>query len=79
MNVKRWMRNWQARFDSLGVEVMVADVAQSSVVVNVAERTIILAPYLSAFAAEKVLDGLYRWWERRLERPECESWSLMTC
>jgi hypothetical protein len=79
VNVKRWMRDWQLRFGSLGVEVMVADVAQSSVVVNVAERTIILAPFLSAFRAERVLDGLYKWWRFQSKKPEAETCLLMSC
>jgi len=80
MNVKRWMRDWQTRFDTLGVEVIVADVAQSSVVVNLAERTIILAPHLSVSSAERMLHNLYKLWECwRTERRETESCALMSC
>jgi hypothetical protein len=79
MNVKRWMRNWQSKFSSLGVELIVADVAQSSVVVNVAEKTIILAPYLPVSTAQKVLDLLYKWWEHHPEKSESESFSLVSC
>jgi hypothetical protein len=73
------MRNWQTRFSSLGVELIVADVAQSSVVVNVPEKAIILAPYLPVSTAEKVLDLLYKWWQHQAEKCESESFSLVSC
>ena len=78
MNVKRWMRNWRGRFSSLGVEVMVADVGQSSVVVNVAERTIILSPYLAVYTAERTLERLHGWWVRQPEQVHSESCSLLS-
>jgi hypothetical protein len=78
MNVKRWMRDWQIRFGSLGVEVIVADVAQSSVVVNVAERTIILSPHLAVYTAERILERLNGWWRRQPEQLHSESCSLVS-
>jgi hypothetical protein len=79
MNVRRWIRTWQTKFNSLGIELMVADVAQSSVVVNVPERTIILTPSLKVSTAEKVLRRLYRWWECQTGRCESQSYSLVSC
>ncbi len=79
MNVKRWMRSWQARFGSLGIEVMVADVAQSSVVVDVAGRTVILAPSLEVTAADRTLQKVYKWWQHRTDRVEGERCSLVSC
>lgn len=74
------MRDWQIRLSYLGVEVIVAYVAQSSVVVNLAERTIILAPHLSVSSAETVLHNLYKLRECwRTERRETESCALMSC
>lgn len=67
-NVKRWMRNWQLRFASLGVQVVVADVAQSSVALDVAERTVVLAPSLEVSAAEKMLHKVYSWWQNHSAR-----------
>ena len=78
MNVKRWMRNWQSRFSHLGIEVTVADVGQSSVVVNVAERTIILSPRLTVCTAERILERLQGWWARQPEQLHSESCSLVS-
>jgi hypothetical protein len=72
------MRSWQERFGSLGVEVMVADVAPSSIVVDVRQRTIVLAPSLTVLAAERTLDRLYRWWERQPENISGECCSLVS-
>jgi len=65
MNVKRWMQTWQEKFEQVGVQVIVADVAQSSIVVDVAERTVVLAPSLKVSAADRMLDKVYRWWQRQ--------------
>lgn len=65
MNVKRWMRGWQDRFSPLGVQIIVADVAQSSILVDAAEQTIVLAPSLKLSAADKLLDKIYGWWQRQ--------------
>jgi hypothetical protein len=79
MNVKQWMRDWQERFGSIGVELIVADVAQSSVVVDVAERTVVLAPSLKLSVAEKVLHKIHAWWERQSDTVEEHSCSLVSC
>ena len=78
MNVKRWMRDWQERFGPLGVQVIVADVAQSSVVVNVAERAVILSPNLAMYTAERVLERLYGWWRRQPGQLHSETCSLVS-
>jgi hypothetical protein len=79
MTAKRWMHNWQARFKRLEIDLIVADISPSSVIVNVAEGTIVLAPHLSIFRAEKVLEGLYGWWQNRMEDSQRESYSLVSC
>jgi len=79
MNVKHWMRNWQERFASLGVELIVADVAQSSVVVDVAERMVVLAPSLKLSAADRMLQKIHAWWQRQSDRVEGQSCSLVSC
>ena len=79
MNVNRWMQDWQVKFDRFGVQVIVADVAQSSLVVDVAERTVILAPSLKVTAAERMLQKVYRWWQRQSDMSEERLCSLMTC
>ncbi len=79
MNVRQWMRHWQERFRWLGVELIVADVAQSSVVVDVAERTIVLAPSLKLVAAERMLQKIHVWWQRESKRVEGQSCSLVSC
>ena len=65
VNVRRWIREWQTRFDSLGVQVIVADVAQSSVAVDVSEMTVVLAPSLRVSAAERTLRKVYIWWQQQ--------------
>jgi len=72
------MRDWRVGFGSLGVKVIVADVAQSSVVVNLAERTIILSPHLAVYTAERILERLYKWWLRQPEQLHGESCSLLS-
>lgn len=72
------MREWQERFGSLGVDVIVADVAQSSVVVNVAERAVILSPNLAMYTAERVLERLYGWWRRQPGQLHSETCSLVS-
>jgi len=79
MNLKRWMEDWQAKFAPLGVQVIVADVAQSSVVVDVAERTIVLAPSLKVSAAERMLHKVYKWWQRQPEVSGGRLCSLVSC
>ncbi len=78
MAVRRRMREWQERFGSLGVDVIVADVAQSSVVVNVAERAVILSPNLAMYTAERVLERLYGWWRRQPGQLHSETCSLVS-
>ena len=79
MNLRDWMRNWQEQFDPLGVDVMVADVGQSSVVVDAAERTIFLAPSLKLSAAERMLRKIYAWWQWQAERVEGHRCCLVAC
>lgn len=78
MNVKRWMRDWQERFGSLGVDVIVADVAQSSVVVNVPEKAVILSPNLAMYTAERILGRLYHWWHHQREQMHHPSCALVS-
>lgn len=70
MNIKRWMRGWQARFSSFGVQVIVADVGQSVIFVDAAERTIALAPSLRVPAANKMLKRIHEWWQCREDAVE---------
>lgn len=79
MNIRHWMRNWQDRFASLGVEVLVADVAQSCVAVDIRERTVILAPSLKLTAADKILQKVYQWWRYDSDRVEGQLCSLLSC
>ena len=65
MNLRRWMQHWQSKFGTLGVEVVVADVAQSSLVVDVAEGTVVLSPSLKVAAADNMLHKVYTWWRRQ--------------
>jgi hypothetical protein len=65
MSAERWMQNWQTRFAPLGVEIVVADVAQSSVFLDIAERRVVLAPSLKLSAAERMLAAVYQWWRRQ--------------
>lgn len=79
MNVRGWMRNWQEQFDSLGVQVMVADVGQSSVLVDAAEKTVILAPSLKLSAADRMLRKIYVWWQWQTETVEGQQCCLVAC
>ena len=79
MNVRSWMKNWQEQFGPLGVEVMVADVGQSSVVVDAAERTVILAPSLKLSAADRMLRKIYTWWQWQIEKVEGQRCCLVAC
>ena len=79
MDVKHWMRDWHQRFGSLGMKVIVADVAQSCVVVDIAGRTVILAPSLKLTSAQKVLEKVYAWWQHQSTRVEGEFCSLVSC
>jgi hypothetical protein len=79
MNVKRWMQDWQARFEPFGVQVVVADVAQSSIVVDVAERMVILAPSLRVSAADRMLEKVYGWWQRQPGIVEGQLCSMVAC
>jgi hypothetical protein len=78
MSVKRWMRDWRARFGYLGVEVLVADVGQSSVVVNVPEKSIVLSPRLTMVNAEELIGRLYKWWRRQPNPVHTEPCSLVS-
>jgi hypothetical protein len=73
------MQHWREKFDWLGVQLMVADVGQCSIVVDAAERMVILAPALKVTAAERVLEKVYGWWQRRNEVSEEKLCSLVTC
>lgn len=79
MNIESWMEAWRVRFDSLGVEVIVADVAQSSVVIDVPARTIILAPSLKLTSAEKILQKVYGWWRQQDEIAAAYPCSFLSC
>jgi hypothetical protein len=78
MNVRRWMESWQVKFGQLGVELMVADVGQSSVHVDVAEARVVLAPSLRVSAADRMLDKVYVWWLRQPQVSEERPCSLVT-
>lgn len=78
-NVKRWMQDWQAKFEPFSVQVIVADVGQYSIVVDVAERTLILAPSLKVSAADSVLQRVYRWWQRQPRMVEEQLCSMVAC
>jgi beta-lactamase superfamily II metal-dependent hydrolase len=62
MSAERWMQTWQIRFAPLGVEIVVADVGQSSVFLDMAERKVVLAPSLNVENAEKMLVAVLKWW-----------------
>lgn len=79
MNVRGWMKNWQEQFDSLRVEVVVADVGQSSVLVDAAERTVFLAPSLKLSTADRMLRKIYAWWQWQAERVEAQRCCLVAC
>lgn len=65
MSAHRWMQKWQMRFAALGVEVVVADVGQSSFFLDLAERKVVLAPSLEVDKAEKMLAAVQQWWEHQ--------------
>lgn len=67
MSAHRWMQKWQMRFAPLGVEVVVADVGQSSFFLDLAERKVVLAPSLEVDKAEKMLSAVHEWWEHQPE------------
>jgi len=67
MSAERWMQNWQTRFAHLRVEIVVADVAQSSLFLDIAERRVVLAPSLRLSTAEKMLAAVYQWWKHQPE------------
>lgn len=79
LNIESWMEAWRHRFDSLGVEVIVADVAQSSVVIDVPARTLILAPSLKVTCAEKILQKVYGWWRQQHEMAAPYPCSFLSC
>jgi len=56
------MQNWQTRFAPLGVEIVVADVGQSSLFLDMAERMVVLAPSLNVQKADKMLMAVHNWW-----------------
>jgi anti-sigma-K factor RskA len=78
-DVKRWMHQWQEKFSPLGIQVIVADVAQSSVLVNVAERTIMLAPSLRVREADRMLNRLRVRWQRRAGAMHNELCFMVSC
>ena len=69
MSAAHWMHEWRSKFALLGTEVVVADVGQSSVFLDMAERKVILAPSLNVFKAEKILTAVYDWWRCGSEEP----------
>lgn len=79
MNLETWMQGWQNRFGFIGVEVIVADVAQSSVVIDVPARTIILAPSLKLTCAEKILQKVYAWWQLQTSIVGRQPYSFLSC
>ena len=79
MNLRSWMKNWQEQFGSLGVEVIVADVGQCSVVLDAAARTVVLAPSLKLSAADGMLRKIYTWWQRQADSVEGQRCCLVTC
>jgi hypothetical protein len=78
-NVGDWIQQWRERFGFLGVEVLVADVAQSSVVIDVPARTIILAPSLKLTCAEKILQKVYAWWRHQSGIAARQPYSFLSC
>lgn len=68
MSAHRWMQKWQTRFAPLGVELVVADVGQSSLFLDLAEKKVVLAPSLDVDQAEKMLAAVHEWWERQPEQ-----------
>ena len=79
MNVQDWIQQWRRRFGLLGVEVLVADVAQSSVVIDVPARTIILAPSLKLTSADKILRKVYGWWRHQSDVAARQPYSFLCC
>jgi len=79
INVREWMREWRDSFGRLGVDVVVADLAQSYVVVDVAAKTIILAPWLKLADAEEILQKIYRWWRIHSASKEAHRCCLLSC
>jgi hypothetical protein len=73
------MRKWHDSFGRLGVDVVVADVAQSCVVVDIAARKIILAPSLKLAAAEEILQKIHQWWRAQSDKAEGQRCSLLSC
>ena len=78
MNLRRWMQEWQAKFDTMEVELLVADVGQSSLVVDVPNGTVVLSPSIEVSAAEKMLNKVYGWWRRQPQMPEEYPCSLVS-
>jgi len=72
------MQEWQAKFGTMEVELLVADVGQSSLVVDVPNGTIVLSPSIKVSAAEKMLNKVYSWWRRQPQMPENHSCSLVS-
>ena len=70
MSAERWMHNWKTRFAPLGVKVVVADVGQSSIFLDMAERQVVLAPSLNVYKAEKMLRVVYQWWRCQAEEAQ---------
>ena len=79
MNVKHWMRKWHHSFADLGVDLIVADVAQSCVVVDVVAKRIILAPSLKLTAADKILQRVYQWWRDQSHKANAQLCSFLSC
>jgi hypothetical protein len=70
MNLNRWMQQWQRKFDILDVQIVVADVAQSSLLVDVAHRSVVLSPSLPLPSADAVLERVFKWWQRQPDASE---------
>jgi hypothetical protein len=78
MNLRRWMQEWQAKFGTMHVELLVADVGQSSLVVDVPNGTIVLSPSIKVSAAENMLHKVYSWWRRQPQMTEEHPCSLVS-
>jgi len=79
MNTEHWIRKWRDSFSRLGVEVVVADVGQSCVVVDLPARTIILSPSLKLTTAEKILQKFYQWWQHQPTGVQRQLCSFLSC
>ena len=66
------------KFDTIEVELLVADVGQSSLLVDVPNGTIVLSPSIKVSAAENMLNKVYSRWRRQPQMPEEHPCSLVS-